>query len=65
MSVPGFGTEEDMFSGYTVGAGVDYPLTGNIFARVEYRHSDFGNKTCDFGSAVGLQRCDLRRYGSK
>lgn len=30
--------------GYTVGAGVDAKLTENVFGRVEYRYSDYGDK---------------------
>ncbi|TCV74550.1 outer membrane protein with beta-barrel domain [Neorhizobium sp. R1-B] len=63
MSVLGFGTEEGMFSGYTVGAGADYAFTGNIFARVEYRYSDFGCKTFDFGP--GTIDADLNQHAVK
>lgn len=63
VSVPGFGTEEEMFSGYTVGAGVDYAFTDNIFARVEYRYSDFGSKTFDFGA--GTIDADLDQHAIK
>lgn len=50
--VPGFGEREETFSGYTVGAGVDYAFTNNIFGRVEYRYTDFGSKTFDFGAGT-------------
>lgn len=33
-----------VFSGWTVGTGVDYAFTNNIFARAEYRYSDYGSK---------------------
>ncbi len=36
---------------YTVGAGVDYAFTNNIFGRVEYRYTDFGSKTFDLAVA--------------
>lgn len=30
--------------GYTVGAGVDYKFTDNMFARAEYRFNDYGSR---------------------
>jgi len=51
-SVPGFGERSETFSGYTVGAGLDYAFTDNIFARVEYRYTDFGSETFDFGAGT-------------
>ncbi|MCE6076350.1 outer membrane protein [Agrobacterium vitis] len=44
VDVPGLGKEEATFNGYTVGAGLDYAFTSNIFGRVEYRYSDYGDK---------------------
>lgn len=32
-------------AGWTAGAGVDYALTDRVFARLEYRYSDFGSMT--------------------
>lgn len=37
--------ETETFNGYTLGAGVDYAFTNNIFARVEYRFTDYSKKT--------------------
>ncbi|KQT50777.1 cell envelope biogenesis protein OmpA [Aureimonas sp. Leaf454] len=37
--------------GYTVGAGVEAKVTDSIDTRLEYRYSDFGSKTYDFGAA--------------
>ena len=37
--------------GYTVGAGVDAKLTDQVFGRVEYRYTDYGNETFNFGGA--------------
>lgn len=34
--------------GYTVGAGVDARLTDQVFARAEYRYTDYGSETYDF-----------------
>ena len=37
--------------GYTVGAGVDAKLTDQVFGRVEYRYTDYGTETYNFGGA--------------
>lgn len=37
--------------GYTVGAGVDAKLTDQVFGRVEYRYTDYGKETFNFGGA--------------
>jgi outer membrane immunogenic protein len=37
-------TKEKLINGWTVGAGVDYKFTDNIFARAEYRFNDFGKQ---------------------
>ncbi|MBW9117703.1 porin family protein [Rhizobium cauense] len=44
VDVPGFDKETETFNGYTVGAGVDYSFTNNIFVRGEYRYNDYGDK---------------------
>ena len=36
--------ESKTFNGWTIGAGVDYAFTNNIFARAEYRFNSYGNK---------------------
>lgn len=41
--------EKATFNGWTVGAGVDYAFTDNMFARAEYRYNDYGSKDTDFG----------------
>jgi outer membrane immunogenic protein len=38
------GSDSATFSGWTVGAGVDYAFTDNIFGRLEYRYNDYGSK---------------------
>lgn len=37
-------SKEKMLNGWTVGAGVDYKFTDNIFARAEYRFNDYGKE---------------------
>ena len=39
--------------GYTVGAGADVKLTEQVFARGEYRFTDYGSETFDIGAASG------------
>jgi outer membrane immunogenic protein len=38
---------KDTSNGWTVGAGVDYALTKNIFTRAEYRYNDFGDQNIE------------------
>jgi len=35
----------DTFTGWTVGVGSDYAVTDNLLLRLEYRYSDYGDKT--------------------
>lgn len=43
--VDGAGIDEnETFHGWTVGAGVDFAMTDNMFLRGEYRYNDFGDK---------------------
>jgi outer membrane immunogenic protein len=44
VDVTGLDKETKTFNGYTVGAGIDYSFTNNIFGRVEYRYNDYGSK---------------------
>lgn len=43
--------------GYTVGAGADVKLTQDVFARAEYRYTDYGSKTYDL-PGVGSGKVD-------
>ncbi|MBL0373860.1 porin family protein [Rhizobium sp. KVB221] len=38
------GKKTKALQGYTLGAGVDYKFTQNIFARAEYRFNDYGSE---------------------
>jgi outer membrane immunogenic protein len=40
-------TQKNTWTGWNIGAGVDYAFTDNILFRAEYRYTDFGSK--DFG----------------
>lgn len=44
-SLSGSGESSKILNGFTVGAGVDYAFTDNLFARVEYRYNRFGEKS--------------------
>ncbi|MBX7457206.1 outer membrane beta-barrel protein [Qipengyuania sp. 1NDH17] len=51
--------------GYRVGAGLEYALSGNTFAKVEYRYSNYSDAELDFeGDApdVDLGEIDLDRH---
>ena len=43
------GSDTNTMVGWTAGAGVDAKLTEQIFGRLEYRYTDFGNKTFNPG----------------
>lgn len=55
VDVPGFATEHKNFNGFTVGAGADYALTDNIFARAEYRFNDFKSAEIASGADAKLK----------
>ncbi|WP_283196650.1 outer membrane protein [Rhizobium sp. BT04] len=59
VDLPGFDKETETFNGYTVGAGVDFAITNNIFARGEYRYNDFGKKDI-LGVDVDLDQHELK-----
>ncbi len=40
---------DDTLHGWTIGGGVDYAVTDNMFTRIEYRYNDFGSG--DLGGA--------------
>ena len=40
-----FASHNSSHTGYTLGAGVDYAITNNIIARLEYRYTDLGHKS--------------------
>ena len=43
------GDDDDTLHGWTLGAGLDYAFTDNMFGRVEYRYNDYGSG--DLGGA--------------
>ncbi len=46
-------TDSNTHVGWTAGAGLEYAVTQNITTRAEYRYTDLGDKTYDFGAAGG------------
>jgi outer membrane immunogenic protein len=55
------GSDDNTMVGWTAGAGADVKVTENIFARAEYRYSDYGSKEFDTGSgAVDVDSSDHR-----
>lgn len=55
------GSVKKTMTGYTVGAGVDARLTEQVFARAEYRYTDYGSKTFDL-PGVGLTDVDSSNH---
>jgi outer membrane immunogenic protein len=45
-TVPGFAGIDQTNAGWTVGGGVEFALTGNWTAKIEYLHFDLGRDTC-------------------
>ena len=51
-------TISSYFAGMVMGAGVEYAITNNILARVEYRYTDFAKKNFSF-SGVDASNVDV------
>jgi len=49
VNVAGAGSDTQTMLGWTAGAGVDAKLTENVFGRLEYRYTDYGSETFEFG----------------
>jgi outer membrane immunogenic protein len=52
--------DTNLMLGYTVGAGTDVKLTDDVFARAEYRYSDFGSDTFDLGAPTKIDSSNHR-----
>lgn len=51
-------SESKAMFGWTAGVGTDIKITDNVFGRVEYRYTDYGNK--DFGDVGNVKVKDNR-----
>lgn len=62
LEISGAGTSDsNAMIGWTAGAGADIMVTENIFGRVEYRYTDFGNEDFNLGgSSVDVDEKDHR-----
>lgn len=49
----------DTFTGWTIGAGLDYAMTANLLLRAEYRYTDFGKEALPAG-VVDLTTSEVR-----
>lgn len=52
--------DTNLMLGYTVGAGTDVKLTDDVFARAEYRYSDFGSDTFNLGAPTKVDSSNHR-----
>lgn len=50
-TLTGVGKASGNFSGYTLGAGIDYAVTDAIFGRIDYRYTDYSSGSIIFGPA--------------
>lgn len=50
-NLTGVGEASGNFSGYTLGAGIDYAVTEGIFGRIDYRYTDYSSGNIIFGPA--------------
>ncbi len=53
-SAPGFGTQSDTKTGWTLGGGLEAALVGNWTAKVEYLYVDLGSFNCGISCGAGL-----------
>lgn len=47
-------TSAPTLAGWTIGAGVEYALTGNLRLRAEYRYSDYGTYDATYGNPANV-----------
>lgn len=47
--------KDNTFTGWTIGTGVDYAVTDNLLLRLEYRYSDYGNKSNSYNEVLKLK----------
>lgn len=52
--------DTNMMVGYTVGAGTDVKLTDDVFARAEYRYSDYGSENFNLTAPTSVNSSNHR-----
>ena len=52
--------DTNMMVGYTVGAGTDVKLTDDVFARAEYRYSDYGSENFNLTAPTSVDSSNHR-----
>ncbi len=57
-----FATNDSSRVGYTIGGGLEYAITNNILARVEYRYTDFGRESFGNTAANAQARSDYKSH---
>jgi outer membrane immunogenic protein len=45
-------SDKQTFTGWTIGAGLEYAITNNITAKAEYLYTDLGSKDFDLGTPI-------------
>ena len=58
-----YSSQDDVLTGWTVGAGAEWALNKQVSIGAEYRHSDYGNSTYDFGSGAPDSTSEAARLG--
>lgn len=53
----GVGEQSDTYTGWTIGAGLEYAFTDNLIVRGEYRYTDFGSE--DYAAIPGFSAHSL------
>ena len=59
----GFGSDDSVLTGWTVGAGAEYAVTNNVTVRAEYNYTDLGKDTLTTPTAaasIGYQGSDVK-----
>lgn len=55
-------SDTNLMIGYTVGAGADVKLTEDVFARAEYRYTDYASKNFDLPATLGNPKIDSSNH---
>jgi outer membrane immunogenic protein len=58
-----FSSQNNVLTGWTVGAGAEWALNKQVSVGAEYRHSDYGASTYNFGSGAPDSTSEAARIG--